>query len=167
MVTTKNANDSRTSYLEQQITFLRTVIAGLVGLLTVGFGAGILWNTAARYEQTVDLLKTRVKALEGELVKTAKATKAEIDEFKVNLGNIETPTYQIEAASDGPDGGQCTTGNVVTGVHYVSNKLYVRCASLGRAAFDPTGGRGMRERVAGQASSQVPADLSQKTVEAK
>jgi hypothetical protein len=124
----------RLEKLEKQIGFLKFIIGGLSAVLVVGFTAGIIWAQFLQYEQ-------RVKE-HSELITNIQR---DIRVFKRNLQEMgdRTYSYLVEVAADIPESWQCEKGNVVTGIRYDGghNKLWMRCASLGRAAYSPDGSR--------------------------
>jgi hypothetical protein len=127
-------NVAHLEYLERHVALLRTIIAGLVGLVVAGFSVGITWDRILSYKEKVDEEHTHIKAVQGEMKKQMDVFEKEISLLKNNLGTLSDPTYQVEAAEEE---GRCETGRVVTGIRYKENRLWVRCASLGRAAWNP------------------------------
>lgn len=117
---------------QKQIAFLQTVIAVLGAVVIFIFGCGVFWANLNDRFHTYDGYNTRISDLSQQ-----------IDILKTNLGTlgaVSSPSYQTEATND-QDAGRCEEGNVVTGVRYddKEHRLWVRCASLGRAAWNPSG----------------------------
>ncbi|HML07009.1 MAG TPA: hypothetical protein VK430_02625 [Xanthobacteraceae bacterium] len=112
--------------LAKQVGILRTIVAALVAILAVAFTAGIFWERLITYERLVDEQQKQIEGFEHQL-----------NFLKSNLSNLSDPSYQIEISND-PEGSRCEQGNVVTGLRYDSQRIWMRCASLGRAAYNPT-----------------------------
>jgi hypothetical protein len=134
-----NAMNDQTSptssleYLEKQVTALK-VIASVLGLLVIGaFSAGVFWNNLLGYEH-------RVNKLQDDLTTLTK----NIDQFKMNIGQLGDPSYETEVSNEQgspgvPGGSRCERGNVVTGARYEGDgkRLWIQCASVNRAVWNP------------------------------
>ena len=120
-------------YLEKQVTALK-VIASVLGLLVIGaFSAGVFWNNLLGYEH-------RVNKLQDDLTTLTK----NIDQFKMNIGQLGDPSYETEVSNEQgspgvPGGSRCERGNVVTGARYEGDgkRLWIQCASVNRAVWNP------------------------------
>ena len=120
-------------YLEKQVTALK-VIASVLGLLVIGaFSAGVFWNNLLGYEH-------RVNKLQDDLTTLTK----NIDQFKMNIGQLGDPSYETEVSNEQgspgvPGGSRCERGNVVTGARYEGDgkRLWIQCASVSRAVWNP------------------------------
>lgn len=109
----------------KQIAFLKLIIGGLSAVLVVGFSAGIIWAQFLQYEQRVKENTELIASLQQD-----------IRVFKRNFGEMGDPRYSylVEITGDNRQSWRCERGNVVTGIRYDGhNRLWMRCASLGRA----------------------------------
>jgi hypothetical protein len=120
-------------YLEKQVTALRVIVSVLAVLVVGGFSAGVFWNNLVGYEQ-------RVNKLQDELTTLSK----NIDQFKMNIGQLGDPSYETEVTNElgspgVPGGSRCERGNVVTGARYEGDgkRLWIQCASVNRAVWNP------------------------------
>jgi hypothetical protein len=109
--------------LAKEIDPFRTIVSAVVAVLVVAFTAGVLAQKIATYEAIVDRQREQIDQIKDDL-----------KNVKRNLGDLFEPSYQIEAGNDT----RCETGNVVTGLRIdLNQKIWVRCASLGRAVWNP------------------------------
>jgi hypothetical protein len=124
----------RSGELAKQIDALKTI----VWVLAIAFTGGVMWDKLLIYQGKVDSEQVQIEMLKAELNDRLSDVKRDINSFKVNLGHLSDPSYQIEVSEEG-DGGRCEQGNVATGVRYDSKakKFWIRCASLSRAAWNP------------------------------
>jgi hypothetical protein len=124
----------RSGELAKQIDALKMI----VWVLAIAFSGGIIWDKLLTYQGKVDSEQLQIEMLKAELNDRLSDLKRDINSFKVNLGHLSDPSYQIEVSEEG-DGGRCEQGNVATGVRYDSKakKFWIRCASLSRAAWNP------------------------------
>jgi hypothetical protein len=130
----KVAATLRSGELAKQIDALKTI----VWVLAIAFSGGVMWDKLLTYQGKVDNEQVQIEMLKAELDDRLSDLKRDINSFKVNLGHLSDPSYQIEVSEEG-DGGRCEQGNVATGVRYDSKakKFWIRCASLSRAAWNP------------------------------
>jgi hypothetical protein len=130
----KAAATLRSGELAKQIDALKTI----VWVLAIAFSGGVIWDKLLTYQGKVDSEQVQIETLRSELNDRLNDLKRDINSFKVNLGHLSDPSYQIEVSEEG-DGGRCEQGNVATGVRYDSKakKFWIRCASLSRAAWNP------------------------------
>jgi hypothetical protein len=120
-------------YLEKQVTALKVIASVLVVLVVGAFSAGVFWNNLLGYEHTVNKLQDDLTTL----------TK-NIDQFKMNIGQLGDPSYETEVTNEHgspgvPGGSRCERGNVVTGARYEGDgkRLWIQCASVSRAVWNP------------------------------
>ncbi len=119
--------------LEKQVTAWK-VIASVAGLAVfVVFSAGVFWTNLLGYEQRINKLQDDVTTLNKN-----------IDQFKMNIGQLGDPSYEIEVTNEHgspgvPGGSRCERGNVVTGARYEGDgkRLWIQCASVNRAVWNP------------------------------
>jgi hypothetical protein len=123
-----SSHPSQIENLATQVGFLRTIIAGLVAILAVAFTGGIFWQRLITYEQHVDNQKKQIDDIQKSF-----------NELRMHLGDLAEPSSLFEV-EDNPQGSRCVEGSVVIGLRYESQsqKLWIRCVSLGRAAWHPT-----------------------------
>jgi cell division protein FtsL len=115
-----------TSELQKQITLLKSIIGGMAAVLILGFSAGIIWASWLTYKQLVDQEK-------GEIAEIQK----EMKNFKRNFGKLSDPSYVVEVATDNAESWRCVEGSVVTGLRHDGQRIWMRCASLGRVVYNP------------------------------
>ena len=111
--------------LSKQIGFLKTLVGALASVVVIGFGAGIVWARLIDYEHKIDEQK--------EILGT---TRQEIKDFRRNLGDLGTLTYDVSIVGDSGSG-ICQVGAVIVGIVRQGSQLVARCASVGRAAWNP------------------------------
>jgi hypothetical protein len=96
----------RPGELAKQIDALKTI----VWVLAFAFTGGIIWDKLLTYQGKVDNEQVQIEMLKAELNDRLSDLKRDINSFKVNLGHLSDPSYQIEVSEEG-DGvlrtGQC------------------------------------------------------------
>jgi hypothetical protein len=129
----QNTPTSPLEYLEKQVTALKVIATVLVALVIGAFSAGIFWNNLLGYEQKINKLQDDLTTLTKNL-----------DQFKMNIGQLGDPSYETEVTNDHgspgvPGGSRCERGNVVTGARYDGDgkRLWIQCASVSRAVWNP------------------------------
>jgi hypothetical protein len=109
----------RSGELAKQIDALKTI----VWVLAIAFTGGVMWDKLLTYQSKVDSEQVQIEMLKAELNDRLSDVKRDINSFKVNLGHLSDPSYQIEVSEEG-DGGRCEQGNVATGVRYDSKAAH-------------------------------------------
>jgi hypothetical protein len=115
----KVAATLRSGELAKQIDALKTI----VWVLAIAFSGGVMWDKLLTYQGKVDSEQVQIEMLKAELDDRLSDLKRDINSFKVNLGHLSDPSYQIEVSEEG-DGGRCEQGNVATGVRYDSKAAH-------------------------------------------
>jgi hypothetical protein len=106
--------------------WLKSLLKGAVAVVVIVFGWGIAWQKGTDFVNTVQSNGSRLDKLEQE-----------IKVFKVNLGDLGSTEYEMELASDG-GAALCEIGSAVVGIVREGQRIIVRCASIGRAAWNPS-----------------------------
>jgi hypothetical protein len=119
--------EDKLSAAARHISDLRTIVAGLLGLLVVAFTGGLLWSKLIDYEHEVDALQKQGTLLQQDTFR-----------LRLNLGSLSEPHYEKEVTNT-PEKGpvRCQEGSVVTGMRFDQNRIWIVCSSLGRAAWNP------------------------------
>ena len=86
---------------------------------------GVAWQKGADFVNTVYFHGNRLDKLDEDIAG-----------LKKNLGDLGTTPYEMELASDG-GAAMCELGRVVIGIIRDNQRILVRCASVGRAAWNP------------------------------
>jgi hypothetical protein len=128
-------NASEFVKLKKQVDSPQKVASVMGAVMVLGFTAGIIWVTLLMHEGRVNTQGPQIEAIEKQ-----------IHEFKHNLGDLGldisdsyvTEVLETEVGKDkDPLGTRCRKGNVVTGLRHDGQKIWIRCVSLGRAAYNP------------------------------
>jgi hypothetical protein len=85
----QNTPTSPLEYLEKQVTALKVIATVLVALVIGAFSAGIFWNNLLGYEQKINKLQDDLTTLTKNL-----------DQFKMNIGQLGDPSYETEVTND-------------------------------------------------------------------
>lgn len=119
-----------------QVGYLRTIIGGLVSLLAVAVAFGIFWANLGRYEEKVENQKKLIADLQGDVSETKTSVEKEISDAKTRLSGFGNDFRDLLTADDVET--VCPSGSAVVGVVHRSGKMFIRCASLGKALWTAT-----------------------------
>src|SRR5579871_6048045 len=119
-----NFVDAKIRELQSRIDLLKTTVSILAAIVVAGFSAGILWTRLLDYEQKIDKQATDIEK-----------NRDDIRIFKDNLGNLgilynDIPVEDMDSAA-------CDVGGAVVGLSRRGTVWKIRCASVGRAAWNP------------------------------
>jgi hypothetical protein len=109
----------------RRFELLKSIAMMIIASGFVVFGWGVLWQKSSDFVDRVAKQGDRLSVVEGQ-----------IKDLKNNLGDLGAAPYEMEVSSD-DSAGICELGGVVTGIIRDNERILVRCASIGRAAWNP------------------------------
>jgi hypothetical protein len=107
------------------VEWIKTIGYVVISVGLVVFAWGIGWQKISDFRDKVNKQGDKLATLENNIA-----------ELKKNLGDLGATPYEIEVSSDG-GAGICELGGVVIGIIRENQRILVRCASVGRAAWNP------------------------------
>ena len=111
--------------LSNQVGFLKILVGALTSVIVIGFSAGLIWAKLLDYEHEIDEQKGLLTT-----------NQQQIKDFKRNLGDLGTLTSEVSIVGDNGSA-VCEVGAVIVGLVRQGSQMVVRCASVGRAAWNP------------------------------
>ena len=107
------------------VNWVKRLGSVVIAAVAIIFGWGVAWRKGGDFVNTLYSRGNRLGKLDEDIAG-----------LKKNLGDLGTTPYEMELASDG-GAAICELGSVVIGIIRDNQRIPVRCASVGRAAWNP------------------------------